>query len=965
MKKFSLFSFLVLLISLSSSAITGTSLQTVDSLLSDYHQTSGHNKYALGQRIIDLCIDGDKLTDHSLHINNNQPTDSADLLVYFAAERFYYNHTYFAECLEYIGKAMPLSENHDENIHATLLCDYCYCLYKQGKLTEAAQAGQNAMEFCLHHNQPLQLARAYLYLAIVNYSIPQIDQAKLFVEKAIAIDKEIGMNNNTHNILGIACEIYSFAGEAERAIDYGNKALEAARTIGYDEGVVNHLSQLSYAYNRQGDYQRGLATARQAVEAVEQMEIPDRNLLAISLEYVAYNLLDMKRGDEAIPVLLRAIDLEREVGNVRSVCYDYKALAEAYEPSNPRQAVAALRKYIAMADSIHNAALNEALSKANAEFRNDELLEKSAEHQRQNRLILIAGTTLTMLLITVISLIIYAYRLRGKKNQNLRQQQQMRDTFFTNVTHEFRTPLTVILGLSRQLQLDGEHNEDQTVRSAQLIEYEGNRLIQLVNQLLDAAKMEMGGGTPQWQRGNIVPLLSMLTDSLQQIARDRGINLSYEVVDKEQETDHVVDYIQKIVTNLLSNALKNTPNGGKVLLKSRIERSNMVLTVSDTGTGIDAEDLPHIFKPFFQGRHTIAGHGTGIGLTLTKQMVVAMHGTIDVKSNPGEGTIFTIRLPLRQKGADVAKIIGKTPEELLPPPQYPLMALSLEPFERKDRGTKLLVDSPIVDDDNRKRMLIVEDNREVAYYIGSLLISYYDVFYAENGEQALEKARQLVPDIIITDIMMPCMDGLQLCRHIRHEQLTCHIPIIVVTAKVSEESRLKGLEAGATAYLNKPFNSDELILLVKNLLLQQQLLQQQFADRNEVHQAQKNTPDNEVLSSVAASLDQRFLDKLHNIVLESMKDQHTDIEYLAPLMAMSQTQLRRKISAITGCSPAKYIMQLRIEEAKNLLRQYPAITIIEVAFSTGFADNAHFTKVFHRYTDMTPMQYIKLIQQVK
>ena len=293
------------------------------------------------------------------------------------------------------------------------------------------------------------------------------------------------------------------------------------------------------------------------------------------------------------------------------------------------------------------------------------------------------------------------------------------------------------------------------------------------------------------------------------------------------------------------------------------------------------------------------------------------------------------------------------------------MALSLEPFERKDRGTKLLVDSPIVDDDNRKRVLIVEDNREVACYIGSLLISYYDVFYAENGEQALEKARQLVPDIIITDIMMPCMDGLQLCRHIRHEQLTCHIPIIVVTAKVTEESRLKGLEAGATAYLNKPFNSDELILLVKNLLLQQQLLQQQFADRNEVHQAQKNTPDNEVLSSVAASLDQRFLDKLHNIVLESMKDQHTDIEYLAPLMAMSQTQLRRKISAITGCSPAKYIMQLRIEEAKNLLRQYPAITIIEVAFSTGFADNAHFTKVFHRYTDMTPMQYIKLIQQVK
>lgn len=684
MKQFSLRSFPVMLILWSLSAIAGTSLQTVDSLLNGYHQASNPHKYVLGQHIIDFCLDGDKLTDHPLRINRSLPTDSANLLVYFAAERFYYNHTYFTECLEYIGKALPLSEYHDETIHGTLLCDYCYCLYKQGKLTEAAQAGQKAMEFCLHHDQPMQLARAYLYLAIVNYSIPQIDQAKQFVEKAITIDKGIGVNNNTHNILGIACEIYSFAGEAERAIDYGKQALEAARAIGYDEGVVNHLSQLSYAYNRQGDYERGLATAQQAVEAVEQMEIPDRNLLAISLEYVAYNLLDMKRGDEAVPVLLRAIDLEREVGNTRSVCYDYKALAEAYEPNDPRQAVAALRQYITMADSIHSTALSEALGKANAEFHNDELLEKSIEHQRQNLLILIAAAALTLLLIAIISFVVYAYRMRGKINQNLRRQQQIRETFFTNVTHEFRTPLTVILGLSRQLQRSDEHSEEVTVKSAQLIEHEGSRLIQLVNQILDVAKMEMAVGTPQWQRGNIVPLLSMLTDSLQQIAHDSDVSLSYEAANKEQETDHVTDYIQKIVINLLSNALKNTPKGGKVLLTSRTEDGKLVLTVSDTGKGIDAEDLPHIFKPFFQGRHTIAGQGTGIGLTLTKQMVEAMHGIIDVKSNPDEGTIFTIKLPLRQKGVGITQDAPNLSQAAFPPP--PPHPPYIRPAERLSAG---------------------------------------------------------------------------------------------------------------------------------------------------------------------------------------------------------------------------------------------------------------------------------------
>lgn len=951
-------SILVILISWNLSANAGSFLQTVDSLLNSYQQVSGPDKYTLGQHIIDLCLDGDQLTDHPLHINSSLPTDSADLLVYYAAGRFYYSHSYFAECLEYIGRALPLSEKHDEQIHATLLCDNCYCLYKQGQLTEASQAGQKAMEFCLHHDQPMQLARAYLYLAIVNYGIPQIEQAKQFVEKAIATDKSIGVNNNTHNILGIACEIYSFAGETDRAIDYGKQAMEAAREIGNDEGVVNHLSQLSYAYNRKGDYQRGLAAAQQAVEAVEQMEIPDRNLLAISLEYVAYNLLDMKRCDEAVPVLLRAIDLEREVGNTRSVCYDYKALAEAYEPNDPRQAVAALRTYITMADSIHNVALNEALGKANAEFHNDELLEKSIEHRRLNQLILIAGTALTLLLIAVISLIFYAYRMRGRINQHLRQHQQRREAFFANVTHEFRTPLTVILGLSQQLQRDREHDEALTLRSAQLIEHEGNRLIQLVNQLLDMAKMEMDVCTPQWQRGNITALLSMLTDSLQQMANDRHIDLAYEGVGKELETDFVNDYIQKIVINLLSNALKNTPEGGKVLLKSSTEDGRLVLTVSDTGIGIDADDLPHIFEAFYLGKHTSAGQGTGIGLALTRKIVETMHGTIDVKSTPDEGTVFTVRLPLRQKGVEIRKSSPELSAGFNFTPSNPV-----EAFSGEDIDAQQLVDSPVSDDDSRYRILVIEDNHEVALYIGSLLVRHYDVFYAEDGEQGLEKARQLVPDIIITDIMMPCMDGLQLCRYIRQEQLTCHIPIIVVTARVTDENRLKGLEAGATAYLNKPFNADELVLLVKNLLLQQKLLQQQFANRKETLQTEDAASNHEAQQPIVTSLDQRFLENLHKIVLEGMKEQHTDIEYLAPLMAMSQTQLRRKISALTGCSPAKYIMQLRIEEAKRLLRQYPAVTIIEVAFSTGFADNAHFTKVFHRYTDMTPMQYIKSILQ--
>ncbi|MBO7109429.1 MAG: hypothetical protein J6V97_04985, partial [Prevotella sp.] len=373
---------LLLFTCLSSSA--ASQIETTDSLLHAYHRASTTNKHKMAQQLIDFCLADDQLTPKELLLTPSMPADSIDFLVNYAVERFYYSKAYFTECLQHIGLALPLAENNNPELHAMLLCDRGYCLFKQGQLTQAATACQEAMQYCQQQGCTMQLARAYLYLAIVNYGIPQIDEAKRFVEKAIETDRSMGTNQNTHNILGIACEIYSYAGQTDLAVSYGEQAVKAARAIGYEEGVVNHLSQLSYAYNRQGDYVRGLATAQQAVEDVERMDVPDRNLLAISLEYVAYNLLDMKRGAEAVPVLLRAIDLESEVGNKRSVCYDYKALAEAYEPDEPRKAVAALRQYIRMADSIHNAALAEALGQANAELHNDELQEENGQLQQQN-----------------------------------------------------------------------------------------------------------------------------------------------------------------------------------------------------------------------------------------------------------------------------------------------------------------------------------------------------------------------------------------------------------------------------------------------------------------------------------------------------------------------------------------------------------------------------------------------------
>lgn len=935
-------------------------LQAVDSLLQAFHQAPNSQRYVVGQEIVDICLAEDILSEQPIRLSASQPSDSVDFLVFLAAERFYYNHAYFAESLDYINRALPLAEHNDPAYHAMLLCDRGYCLYKQGQLPQAAEAEQEAMTFCMDHGQKLQLARAYLYLAIVNYSIPQVDQAKLFVQKAIETDRQLGVNNNTHNILGIACEIYSYAGDIDQAISYGQQAVDAARDIGFEPGVVNHLSQLSYAYNRQGDYQRGLETARKAVEAVEQMKIPDRNLLAISLEYEAYNLLDMKRNAEAVPILLRAIDLEREVGNLRSVCYDYKALAEAYEPDQPRLAIDALRQYSRMADSIHNAALNDALSAADARFHNYELQQENSQQRQQKWFILIAAAVIALVLLGVIAVMSYVNYLRRVKNKRLLELQQAREEFFTNVTHEFRTPLTVIQGLSRQLQQpDPQRDEEQTATTARIIEQQGSRLLAFVNRLLDMGRMSAAIDSTQWQRGDVVPLLSMITDSFRQIASDKSVQLNYEHRQQSQVIDYEPEYLNKIIGNLLSNALKYTHAGGQVNMESRLDGDHFILTVQDNGQGIAPEEIKHIFSPFYRAKAAMAEQGTGIGLTLTRQLVEAAQGTISVESELGHGTLFTVTLPQHQQGRQMAAATN----------------IVIKPVPESVRDYQLeLVDSPLSDDDEngRQRLLVVEDNHEVAFYIGSILSPHYDVFYAEDGAAGLEKATELVPDLVLTDLMMPQMDGLQFCREMRRQSLTCHIPIIIITAKARQEDCVQGLRAGASAYLVKPFDAEELLVRVATLLERQHLLQQKylreklaFQSSAEGDSAVRRQPD--YMSTDESEFENlsadHVLDRISELVVQQMNNQQpVTIEALAGIVGLSYAQLRRKINAVTGLPPARYILSLRIEKAKELLARSPGITISEAAYRTGFSDNSHFTKVFRRITGLTPLQFVNGIK---
>lgn len=565
-----------------------------------------------------------------------------------------------------------------------------------------------------------------------------------------------------------------------------------------------------------------------------------------------------------------------------------------------------------------------------------DILRENYEIGRQSKRIANAMLIVLFVLATVIiAFMWYAIRTRMRKLRMLQNMEDTKQSFFTNITHEFRTPLTVILGLGDQIQKGKPTEIEQIHSSAKMIVRQGNSLLQLINQLLDMSKVRSAVGTPDWHTGNIVSYIQMIMENYREYAQHKHIELSYTHQEQTIEMDFVPNYINKIMSNLITNAVKYTNNYGKVNVTVESVGNELKIKVFDTGRGISAEALPHIFEPFYQAADDSLNIGTGIGLSLIKMVVDAMEGHVSVESQLGKGSTFTVMLPLKH---------GNQPWKAI----THLDMSSL--FVADDTE---LSDSTYSPTDENIKILIVEDNPEVAHYIGSTLADRFAIYYAKDGAEGVEKAKDLMPDLIITDIMMPVMDGIELCRKVRTSDVLNHIPIIVITAKNTENAHLEGLQAGADAYLVKPFNTDELNIRVNKLLEQRQLLRRKYAS--------PLADENDGYANLA-NADRDFLNKFVDVVNAQLTQNRQDVETIASKLNMSRVQLNRKMLAITGCNTTAYITQLRIAKAKRLLDSCAAMPIGEVAMKCGFEDIAYFSRIFKQTTHQTPTQYRKRVK---
>ncbi|MCK6621917.1 MAG: response regulator [Calditrichia bacterium] len=574
------------------------------------------------------------------------------------------------------------------------------------------------------------------------------------------------------------------------------------------------------------------------------------------------------------------------------------------------------------------------------------------------------------------------------QSEKLQELDRLKSRFFANISHEFRTPLTLILGLLDKFMNKTEDRQD--LADYGVMKRNAARLLQLINQLLDLAKLEAGGEKLQAARGDMVRFMRRIIMSFASLGEQKQVSMLFNGAPLSaaagQTAIHAYfdrDKMEKVFYNLLSNAFKFTPPGGRIDVAVDIPpvplskggtpgtppfegalggmSPNAVyveIRVANTGPGIPAEKVPYVFDRFYQADDgsTRKFEGSGIGLALVKELVELHRGEVFAESAEGRETTFTVRLPLGRAHLREEEIIAEETAETAAQPS--LAGVDAEAVftaeapasdEREAAGAEI----PAPEEDETARedetlVLVVEDHPDLRDFIREGLAPEYRVIEAEDGTSGLKKAAELIPDLVISDIMMPGMDGYELCRRLKTSPKTNHIPVILLTARAAPEDKLAGLETGADDYLVKPFNPEELKIRVRNLIRLRQQMREKFSAEMLLKPSDITVPSTQKI----------FLERLRTVIEEHLDDEEFSVEALGEEMGMSRAQIHRKLRAITNQSASEFIRSFRLQRAAELIKQ-DAGNIAEIAYMVGFNSQAYFTRCFQEAFGCSPSEFKK------
>lgn len=822
----------------------------------------------------------------------------------------------YYEAIEQFNEAITLLEqNRDSTNRAQILANIGIIYYNQGNLDKARQKIRQALK--LDSPQATQayyintiLAEIYLRTG----AFPQADSVLLDVLQLPLDSLSQKLHVNAMRTLG---KSKLLQGKTEEALNILKQQLEIAEKKSYTKILRPLYSTLAEAYLQKGE----LFESRRAAEKVLTLAKPINEITSLQAAYEVLYRIEKKKGN--FQAALDYFEQGRVIlDSITSGENQQRLLEQEYKFAYEKRA---------LTDSLENASL---------------LAEQIAENRQRRS---VSYALLVGLLVSLIlgGLLWKRFQITRQQNgviekekhkldlanRKLRELDNFKSQFFTNISHEFRTPLTVITGMTQQVRQEPDKWLDKGIK---LIDRNAQSLLHLINQILDLRKLESGNLTLSPIQADVIQALRLSTASFESMAESKDIELEFASYEAELMMDFDPEKLGQIINNLLSNALKFTPEGGAIRISVGAARpaaptttpSLLQIEVVDTGKGIPAQKLPYIFDRFYQvdGTDTRQGEGTGVGLSLTKELVQLMRGEIQVESKEGKGTTFTVRLPIEQQ-ASVEEVAAST--ALL----APILPETLP--------------APVTGEGDRPRLLIIEDNPDIVSYLYSLLEDQYELSSAPDGQQGIEAALEQVPDLIITDVMMPHKNGYEVTEALKLDERTSHIPIVMLTAKADQSSKLEGYKRGADAYLAKPFDKEELMIRLAKLWEIRQRLQKRY---------QQTSPP-PTSTDPTEKMEDAFLSKVRAQILSKIDEAGYRGDALCEDLGLSRSNLYRKLKALTGLSIAHFIRSVRLDFAKGQMLQQPDLMVAEIAYASGFNDPAYFNRVFSEVNGLSPGEW--------
>ena len=859
----------------------------------------------------------------------------------------------------------------------------CHVYYRMGLLDNAINTCNECLVVAKQMNDLAIIPDSYIALGNIYLRQNDLKQALKYVLK---VDSIHNTQELRQDIIAAAFQsigiIYLELGQLNKSEEYFLKANNEFKKMPIDPTYYLHTTKwhLGEVYYKQGNLKKADSILLDSYDFFN--EIKDNRTVAEISKYLGLMNLEFNKMNAAENYLLNAFNLHKEFQNEYEVSFAalelgklyikqekpkkaidilkhtlqyktsqknsfikqeiYLILSKAYAKENIyNNAYVSLQNSARLKDSLQNVQnvvqISEIEEKYQSEKKEKEIVllksqNELAEQQKTNqRNILLGGIGVSSL---AGLFFFFLYRNRQKTNRKLKEIDTLKSNFFANISHEFRTPLTLISApLEKRLEKPKLSKDDRT--DFEMMQRSSNRLLNLVDQLLDLSKLESGNLKLKVKQGNLTPLLKSLGSSFKHLANQK--NIDYKIAIQHSDIAWFdKDVIEKIVINLLSNAFKYTPENGTINFRSVLKNNKLQLDIENSGMTLSEEKMKQIFNRFYQDDST--AEGVGIGLALVKELVTLSHGTIKTATTTNSTILFTVVLPIDE--IDFAK------DELVTSKD----AISItNEYESKPLITskKTAKHEKTIDED-QPILLVVEDSADVRDFISRSFSKSYQIIQAENGHIGIEKAIEFVPDLIISDIMMPETTGLELCDRLKKDERTSHIPIILLTAKVGEEDQYTGLETGADDYITKPFKIKLLETRIKNLVASRKLLRDRYSQ--EVILKPKDI--------AITPVDEQFLERIQKVMNEKLVESSFSIEEFSQSVGMSRMQLHRKLKALTGLSASEFIRSQRLKLAAQLLKK-SEINVSQVGYSVGFNDHAYFSKCFKEMYHCTPTEYVK------